>query len=49
MNTESQIIDFIRRGYSNRYIRLLLNVTVDEIEDIRERAKKSLGIYGREA
>lgn len=43
MTDEQKIIDYILRGYSNRYINLLLGVKVDEIEHIRERIIKMYG------
>lgn len=43
VSNERKIIEYILRGYSNRYINLLLNIKADEIEYKREQIKRTEG------
>lgn len=40
MSGTQLVIDYILKGYSNRYINSLLNIEVDRIEFCREELKK---------
>ena len=42
---DEQLAGLIQRGYSNRYICLLMDVTPDEIEAMREQLSKSMESY----
>lgn len=40
MANELKIMEFLQRGYSNKYICSLLNITVDQVAEVRERFQK---------